>query len=101
MNDVLFEILLALVRATSSRGETFVYKDGIEIVGVLHVQSSGVFILAVRSDHQRQGIGTALLKTANESASLKPDVGRTTFSSDGEFFIKKFLADQPPEKARR
>jgi GNAT superfamily N-acetyltransferase len=76
-------------------------KDGIEIVGVLHVQSSGVFIIAVRHDHRRQGIGTALLKAAEESASIKPDLGKTTFGSDGEAFIKKLLPDQPSEKRSR
>lgn len=71
-----------VVRAISPRGETFVYKEGIEIIGVLHVQRTGVFIIAVRADYQRRGIKTALLKTANEDKPI--DFSKSSFSLDGE-----------------
>ena len=98
-HDGLFEVLLALVqdvadgtgvvRATSPRGETFVYKDRIEIVGVLHVQRTGVFIIAVRADYQRRGIGTALLKAANKDKPI--DFSKSSFSLDGEALVKSFV----------
>ena len=98
-HDGLFEVLLSLiqevpngtsvVRAASKRGTTFVYKDGIEIVGVLHLQSSGVFVVAVRASHQKQGIGTALLKAANEYKPI--DFSKSSYSLEGEALVQKFL----------
>jgi len=100
-NDGFFEALLSIVqeipegtgviRANHPSGTTFVYKDETEIVGIIHVQRTGTFIVAVRSDRQRQGIATELLKTAQESALVKPDYARTTYSLDGEFFINSFV----------
>jgi hypothetical protein len=95
--DALFEVLLtcatgspriAGVSLVSDRaGDTYVYRDAdIDVVGVLRVLSSGVFVIAVRQDARRNGIATALLDAASQG-SLKPDFKKTAFGTDGQAFI--------------
>jgi GNAT superfamily N-acetyltransferase len=90
--DALFDVLLAVATAEGSaqKGENYVYRNaGSEIVGVLRVLSSGVFIIAVRSDSRRQGIGTALIKAANEHESI--DFSRSAYSQDGQALVDAYL----------
>jgi hypothetical protein len=86
--DALFEILLGVVTAEGSaqKGENYVYKNpDAEIVGVLRVLSTGVFIIAVRSDFRRRGVGTALLKAANQRKPI--DFSKSTYSRDGQALV--------------
>jgi GNAT superfamily N-acetyltransferase len=100
--DGLFEVLLGLAQnvaggegvshASATNGATYIYRNADEIVGVLCVLSSGVFVIAVRSDSRRQGIATALLNAAAEdSASPKPDFNKTTYSQDGQVLVDAYL----------
>jgi len=94
--DALFDVLLGVATAEGSaqKGENYVYRNAAaEIVGVLRVLSTGVFIIAVRSDSRRQGIATALLDAAMQgSASPKPDFSKTTCSQDGQALVDAYLS---------
>jgi|SRR5882724_8532587 len=90
--DAFFEILLTVATAEGSaqKGENYFYRNAnSEIVGVLRVLSSGVFIIAVRKDFQRRGVGTALLKAANERKPI--DFSRSTYSQDGQALVDALL----------
>jgi GNAT superfamily N-acetyltransferase len=70
------------------------------LVGILRALSSGVFIIAVRSDARRQGIATALLDAAAEgSASLKPDFSKTKYSQDGQALVDAYRKRRKMETA--
>ncbi len=96
MNEnALFDALLqvATAEALVQKGENYVYRNAdSEIVGVLRVLSSGKFVVAVRGDHQKQGVGTALLKAANEISAI--DFSKSTYTQAGERLRDSYLKTQ-------
>jgi GNAT superfamily N-acetyltransferase len=91
--DALFDVLLGVATAEGSaqKGENYVYKNtDAQIVGVLRVLSTGVFIIAVRSDFRRRGVGTALLKAAEEREPI--DFSKSTYSQDGQALLDAYLS---------
>ena len=100
MKDALFDVLLGLAqdvaggvgvsRASSPNGETYVFRNAhMKIIGVLRVLASGKFVVTVRSDHQKQGIGTTLLKAANEISAI--DFSKSTYTQAGERLRDSYL----------
>ena len=90
--DALFDVLLGVATAEGSaqKGENYVYRNAdSEIVGALRAFASGKFVVAVRSDHQKQGIGTALLKAANEISAI--DFSKSTYTQSGERLRDSYL----------